>query len=880
MNNMKQITIIIPILFFVFINSMYAQEYTGPDQEICKGGCVVLGYDSDEDYCYKWTNKAGETLSTSSTLTACPEVSELYLLNITDGNGQLIAEEEVNVTVINEVLNLTIYDAKVFFINNQEYLPVSEEEEESIGAQTFVNLDNDDENKYFDNESEMVETEDDELIKLEISSSKKSVIVDAIEGEEYIKVFKKETKGEEYTLGTEIELEQDGGLYKGELWVEGIEAHTVQKATILELIATEDELACGERVAITIVGIESLEWLGNYNGFTPPNHEAKVLDIDPNFPAGTLKGYRVFPGARTKNTLKPRDVVFCYITLSVPFVRKGIFYVRTLDVDDPSEDTEFIDPNDHPLSLILSSEGKYSGKAGLTYTKENDNRGLINVGKQSYKFGYINGQDLNGIATVLISPNMSNIHLVFKVSHYAGDNYRLVANGDYDFLKNLRNRDKVDGLDIKDPKAGIVQEWEKYTSPVLTVWRLLHIESESMLNFKYELYTQQIFTYITDFKSANTDPTKIEEISVDVDLTNPTGSLLDPSVGGRFENGYVHFGVTSTNGSIDAGSITSGLIEENQEYNIKFKNPQSIQGLACEITNPIDGSILQATINNLTKINNDYKWDLSLPEEITLEPYLGGSIKIGDLGVSTIINSIEEPNMALTEEVYIPIVVRDDDRSPTANILPHQLDLSITISAFGKAYVLPVNDGGGLTEEEGGNVNELSFKENYDSNGIDFNNDINNFHHSKTKETPFFWIAYISSGWQDHFLADGDNNQETFLNGLTYSIVHNEELKSGGNGSMVFMETQHDYMLNSPSVQKMPEPNVIAHEIGHQFGLSHGDDADNNGDGIPDYGPAILEYPNIGLMKSGKNELNSVDIDYFIPRHINLIRSRRLGPGQ
>ncbi len=862
-------TLLLIVFSFFFIEEANSQIYTGPNQKICKGSCVILGKAPVANYCYKWMNQSLETISTSSTITVCPEETQNYYLNVTDQKGDLIVKEEVEVSVIDAVLNLTVYDAKVTFSQTEEYQAVSEEEEESIGAQTFVNLDNDDGDEYFDNDdANVIASGDDELIRLEISSSAKSIILQAVQGEDYIKIFKTEMKDGSYDLGTTFFLEEDSdGLYKGELWVEGLKPHTEQKATILELMTLEGELSCTDKVAITILGIKKISWNGKGNGFKEPFHDSDILDIDPSFPTGELKGYRVFSGARIEDVKKPRDWVVFKVALTVKPVRNVRLYVRTFDIDDPSTDIKFIDPNDE------GGNGEYPGEAGLEYDIDNDNRGFA----LGYKFGFMNSQDNNGIKTLFFNPTTNISIQKFKVSHYAGDNYRLVANGDRDFIVKLRNADVLDGMDIVHPKSGVVQNESDYTSPVLTVWRLLHIESESMLNFEYGLYTQQIFTYVTNFVSLEgvNQATSIGVVAVETDLTNPTGSMVDSSVGfGRFENGYVIFAPNSYSGG--GGQIFPGLIKENEANSIEFESTLNLAGLFGEITNATGTVTTDVTINNIIKIsaggNTTFEWDLMLPSGFNLLNFAGGTIRFGSelTAIEMDITEIQNNTSCITEELFIPVIIRDDDQSPEDNVLPQKheelaSDFKVLKKALREAYVLPVVDGAGVE-----NKNELSFIENITTD--DYTGKLKEVNHSKTNETQYFWASYLAAAWQADYDVDKDPNDEKYVPvGQTYATVHNTNLSKGGDISIYLKE-----VIKDAQVPNNYKQSIIAHEIGHQFGLDHGDTgADLDGDGLYDGDPNVPEYPAMGLMG-----VYSTEISMFIPRHINLIRSRKLSPGQ
>jgi len=80
--------------------------YAGPDQTICAGETIAIGCPDDPNdpspYCFKWEPEIGfveEFGSTQQYPTIQPEETTTYTLYVTDGNGSLIAEEEVVVNV-------------------------------------------------------------------------------------------------------------------------------------------------------------------------------------------------------------------------------------------------------------------------------------------------------------------------------------------------------------------------------------------------------------------------------------------------------------------------------------------------------------------------------------------------------------------------------------------------------------------------------------------------------------------------------------------------------------------------------------------------------------------------------------------------------------
>ena len=82
--------------------------------------------------------------------------------------------------------------------------------------------------------------------------------------------------------------------------------------------------------------------------------------------------------------------------------------------------------------------------------------------------------------------------LLAALSHQPGDNYRIAASADRDTLVRLENIDSRDNSNIVDPAiaassnpaqraAAPVRMAGAYTSKLLTVWRILHLEIDGML---------------------------------------------------------------------------------------------------------------------------------------------------------------------------------------------------------------------------------------------------------------------------------------------------------------------------------------------------------------------------------------------------------------
>jgi hypothetical protein len=168
-------------------------------------------------------------------------------------------------------------------------------DEEAVGSATFVNLDNDDGDGMFDcnpdgGVNDPAVPNDDELLRVKLRVQPKdlpsgTVKLVATAGGADIQVWKQNNKqaGSAYNLGDALtvpgDFSEEGDALVKEMWVEGISPHAAPRATALEMgleLAGQD--LGGDEVALTIIGIESVTWVGRGNSL---NDDDNLTD-DPN----------------------------------------------------------------------------------------------------------------------------------------------------------------------------------------------------------------------------------------------------------------------------------------------------------------------------------------------------------------------------------------------------------------------------------------------------------------------------------------------------------------------------------------------------------------------------------------------------------------------
>lgn len=246
--------------------------------------------------------------------------------------------------------------------------------------------------------------------------------------------------------------------------------------------------------------------LPNVTSVTYQVIQAGSIEIDAN--PNTGAGQRIFPDDNTPNDGANRRQI--RVTAQISENRAGVpVYFRNFDLDDPSDDTT-IDPN------------------GNTENDNNGNVGGSTAGQLSATSATTNGQ---GIATVN-----------FTVTMQPGDNFAIAAGTDDDDVAAVT----VDGTALINGGASIDVNCDGTDtvcrSEMLTVWRRVHIEVDSMGNVQDN---GQGSTF-AEMRKVGVSPVEVQ--------INHTLEV------NRFQNGRLVYGATSF--IVDSNTATSVTIRK------------------------------------------------------------------------------------------------------------------------------------------------------------------------------------------------------------------------------------------------------------------------------------------------------------------------------
>jgi hypothetical protein len=907
------------ILFIGFSVTLSGQT-AGPDQFMCYGGSVQIGQGTlCEGCCARWIAFGalqGAIANPNSLITTVNAPGE-YFLVITNSSGDFVAgtgtwqQGAINTPIYTPVdkvvvalatMEIQIFDPKFMSGTAGVYNLVPSADKLSIGAQTFVNYDSDDNDSNFDLTDTEISGGDDEFIKIIITYKvpntsgvpiippvPKIVLREIVNEAGSVRYWLSEdkTKGE-YFIGGEVpglKLLTDG--YTVELWVEGTKGHTKQKATQV-YAEVEGTLCKSDPVSITVLDVLEMKWEGIGNGYTADGKcNSNVLDVTNFHKTGTVLNYRAFvdaplPVQFSGSIFQPSGRLRVFFTLKYTTspVKKFSQFFKIFDIDDPDPllvaqvsdiINQGLDPNDGTSPI-----GLYDGvSANIAYTKDGDNRGT------NTKAGTFDLTSTLSMVTPFLYKDdhfLQSYQYTFNLNDRPGDNFRLALFPDSDFTKELRNQDQFDQLKITHQiipcvNSSCAEISPNICSPIITSWRTLHVEFDRMDKGTWD-DNLQIKGSIINFtpKSGSNSILSTTNVKLDKILNSNDLSPLSPQPGGdftygRFQNGKIFFGnpIVQSTSMVPKGNGADILYFNSAGVDLTNggKLTATFAKGTSEVTfNVTDIQYDPASHHLIVFLHNPTGAILSNLSGFDFQLLNGKKFPGGVLDANSVSVKIARSSFSL------PITLRDDDDDPEI-VLPMPLPVGIK-NIYNQAFI--------NIDFLSGASDLLSFRPNMlETPGASLGTSFSNLATDKLKnclscslESMNYWSAFIADEWQYVKVHDWDSFAESddlvksgvpCPLGRSVGSAHNYLVVDGGQISILFNQTHFDGYKNSL------DPYItIAHEIGHQFGLENHN--------------SLKKYPNSGIM-SAAIDITTLPSDlYFVPWHLNLIRLRISSPGK
>jgi hypothetical protein len=491
-------------------------------------------------------------------------------------------------------------------------------------------------------------------------------------------------------------------------------------------------------------------------------------------------GQRMF-AERTSATATPNvsnQMVLAIATLN-PAVSNATIYFKAIDVDDPST-------NMAPVDSESDSQ---------------DNHGSVN-GKKEGELAMM---------SVLTAANGKATN-TFTATPQPGDNFRLVCSCEQTFANGFQAVQNVTNGALTNATAMISVVETNFVSPMLTTWRSVHIEKDSMSGVDGQNYVTGFVTRVNGLIGGPLlgATQAILSVNLRTDLSDNSPNLDVPGgtgANGRFENGQITIGTQLLS------AVTMDLLGNGDTY-VDTKLVPALQFLNIPFT--ISNGVNTAS-GMVTRMVPTGGGRTTVGVNTALTPILfnGGKIDIAGHVFSVIQNGVRTVAIPGTNNT-LNFVLHDDDIDFLA--LPKSPDTSLLAAALQEAYVEPKFNTTGVADSN--SLTAIAFDANM-TDGEQFTNvfasggTANLVWGSIFLNLPDFWVAYEISAFQFDVLRDGDPDAERFAPGF----VEGHTLVPLG-CSAIFLETIREKAKILGISQAIEEQATAVHEFGHGLGSS------------------------------------------------------------
>jgi len=531
---------------------------------------------------------------------------------------------------------------------------------------------------------------------------------------------------------------------------------------------------------IVLYKVQSLEWRAR------PGNDA--LGDCPN-----NGGKQIFPGKMSPTDVTPaaRRQVDLVATVYPPIAGIQVYF-KVWDVDDPFDQL-------HGPNAVDPDPGTAENEGIIPNVElvDNDRDGPDNRPTPETPMTFI---ATTAVSTNLDGEPISEATVTVTVSMQPGNNYRAAAtvlNGVVNGLSPQVDQSDADELSVWEYPVGTFRKYGNVSgyvvpvvwSPMLTIWRKLHVELDSMgpvtdnnieSPFIGIVGSGAVLTEINGLNSLDDGSANLDKV--------PPGN-------GRFENGTLVIG-TAPN------TITISPVTANGSNRVVFP-PTSIAGLPFSAVDNDDwwNGTMSGTIANVTESGINFAWALNVAahneDPIDWADFVGGKLTVGGGAEVVIVATGATTPQLTTSTLNIPCRIHDDDDD---TLLPKLPDTSTMTSAYQAAYVLSVYD-------VGNSDMNVPFVLNVPEDG-DASLAIQRWD-SKSQNAADFWVAYLLEGYQSWATNDDDPNLEESDYADTIEF-------EGGSTTYVEIHQTHEGVADPAQEER----DTVVHETAHAVGGS------------------------------------------------------------
>lgn len=695
--------------------------------------------------------------------------------------GAVSANSALNVDSFHfcDPADITIYRPKV--LTDGKDVDIDETEEDTLGAQTSLNYDNDDQDEHWDHADPDGVAEDDELVRIRMILPVNSLGTARLNIEDVgdrVALWADEAKREPFTLinddvavDTFMTPHPRGLRLERNVWIEVLKP-SVQRGDIEAEFVFRSAAIAGlelkDTAVLTALAIDSMSWEGDENS----RDDGDDLDPDPNWPKRPdgFESARVFPGKRVSQSgdspeAEPRDKVNLKVRLNHAPVRPVRLFLRPFDPDDPMatyvDEQSVLDPEDRAHDKRGTSPAPW----GAFPDAANPDFAEIEMAEQE-------------------------MNVPFQVTTRPGDNFQIAVHPDRDALIGLENDDArlaeigpvhaskfVDSKILEltgSPGRAKHPDPAAVLSDVLVFWRKLFVEVDIMGKLKDTQVRASVQFYERVPAAAN------------------FGFVYNLTLN---ENLYAML-------PVEAQSQRAGYVNNFNRGRLYFDHEP---GRAI--------MVLESTANAPNK-----------PDVLKIQyPASLGALDDDILGKS--------------------FTMVDDDPLLQGDEIP-DLDVTNVETAFQPTFILfdfdtlEVQNTAYETEilDADGNRVSTDFLINHKNDKFDYLREKYDFDYWKHSEgDPDHWAAYALHAFQGQLVEDGDGffptegepDHTDAIAGQT--DVDPNNVAAGGFGMTVFYESGRELMAsNADPTTGRPSAgwhvsDVFSHEMAHLFGAAHED---------------------------------------------------------